>query len=104
MDAQLLLEQLQSTQNGRGIRRIQLLDLTHSDSRPDLVRLRNAGVQHFIVDIGAELLNIFFGQVSLDSSIQKQPQLLAVNLIILTLFLHDIKPGKRLNIIIYFRQ
>ena len=67
MDTQLLLEQLQSTHNGRGIRRIQLLDLKHSDSRPDLVRLRNAGVQHFIVDIGAELLNIFFDQVSPDS-------------------------------------
>ena len=63
LDAQLLLEQLQPSNNEGSVRRIQLLDLKHSDSRPDLVRLRNDGVQHFIVDIGADLLNIFFDQV-----------------------------------------
>ena len=63
LDAQLLLEQLQPDNNEGRVGRIQLLDLKHSDSRPDLVRLRNDGVKHFIVDIGADLLNIFFDQV-----------------------------------------
>ena len=62
LDTQLLLELLQSNQDSN--RKVQILDLKHSDSRPDLVNLRNAGVQHFIVDIGADLLNIFFDQVS----------------------------------------
>ena len=62
LDTQLLLELLQSNQDSN--RKVQILDLKHSDSRPDLVNLRNAGVQHFIVDIGADLLNIFFDQAS----------------------------------------
>ena len=57
-----LRELLQPTQDQGKIRRVQILDLKHSDSRPDLVNLRNAGVQHFIVDIGADLLNIFFAE------------------------------------------
>ena len=64
LDTQLLLEQLQSKRGGRFRSETHLLDLKHSDARPDLVRLRNAGVKYFIVDIGADLLNIFFNQVS----------------------------------------
>ena len=63
MDTQLLLELLQPVQSDGRTRRIELLDLKHTDSRPDLVNLRNSGVQNFIVDIGADLLNIFFNQV-----------------------------------------
>ena len=62
MDTQLLLEFLQSNEGSNS--KVHILDLKHSDSRPDLVSLRNAGVQHFIVDIGADLLNIFFDQAS----------------------------------------
>ena len=65
LDSPLLLELLQSTPADGKIRRVQLLDLKHSDSRPELVSLRNSGVQHFIVDIGADLLNIFFDQVKI---------------------------------------
>ena len=64
LDSPLLLEKLQLFKHGENIRKIHLLDLKHSDSRPDLVQLRNSGVQHFIVDIKAELLNIFFDQVT----------------------------------------
>ena len=63
LDTQLLLELLQSPHTNERRRRIEILDLKHTDSRPDLVKLRNAGFQNFIVDIGADLLNIFFDQV-----------------------------------------
>ena len=64
LDSPLLLEKLQLFKDGENVRKIHLLDLKHSDSRPDLVHLRNSGVQHFIVDMKAELLNIFFDQVN----------------------------------------
>ena len=64
LDSPLLLERLQLFKDGENVRKIHLLDLKHSDSRPDLVHLRNSGVQHFIVDMKAELLNIFFDQVN----------------------------------------
>ena len=67
LDSPLLLEKLQLFKHGENIRKIHLLDLKHSDSRPDLVHLRNSGVQHFIVDMKAELLNIFFDQVYKDA-------------------------------------
>ena len=63
LDTQLLLELLQPAHSNGRTRRTHVLDLKHTDSRPDLVGLRNAGVQNFIVDIGADLLNIFFDQV-----------------------------------------
>ena len=64
LDSPLLLEKLQLFKDGENVRKIHLLDLKHSDSRPDLVQLRNSGVQHFIVDMKADLLNIFFDQVN----------------------------------------
>ena len=67
LDSPLLLEKLQLFKDGENVRKIHLLDLKHSDSRPDLVHLRNSGVQHFIVDMKAELLNIFFDQVYKDA-------------------------------------
>ena len=68
LDSPLLLEKLQLFKDGENVRKIHLLDLKHSDSRPDLVHLRNSGVQHFIVDMKAELLNIFFDQVKKDTN------------------------------------
>ena len=68
LDSPLLLEKLQLFKEGENVRKIHLLDLKHSDSRPDLVHLRNSGVQHFIVDMKAELLNIFFDQVTKDNN------------------------------------
>ena len=68
LDSPLLLEKLQLFKEGENVRKIHLLDLKHSDSRPDLVHLRNSGVQHFIVDMKAELLNIFFDQVKKDTN------------------------------------
>ena len=53
-----MVELLQS----QGIR-VHLLELVQTDSRPDLVELRNRGVENFIVDVGAGLVEIFFGQV-----------------------------------------
>ena len=60
----MILEKLQLFKDGENVRKIHVLDLKHSDARPALVHLRNSGVQHFIVDIKAELLNIFFDQVN----------------------------------------
>lgn len=45
--------------------KVRLLDLKRGDIRPGLANLRNNGIQNFIVDIGAEYLEVFFEEVSL---------------------------------------
>ena len=47
----------------KGIK-MRLLDMKRGDIRPGLARLRNEGIQNFIVDIGAEYLKLFFEEVS----------------------------------------
>ena len=42
---------------------VHLLELVRTDSRPDLVELRNRGVENFIIDVGSDLVEIFFEQV-----------------------------------------
>jgi hypothetical protein len=42
---------------------VHFLELANQDVRPDLVMLRNRGVKHFIVDLGADLIETFFDQV-----------------------------------------
>jgi hypothetical protein len=44
--------------------KMRLLDMKRGDIRPGLARLRNEGIQNFIVDIGAEYLKLFFEEVS----------------------------------------
>ena len=39
--------------------KVNLLDLKRGDIRPGLAKLRNKGIQHFIVDIGQEYLKLF---------------------------------------------
>ena len=39
-----------------------ILELVSQDIRSDLVELRNRGVERFVVDVGADLLDIFFSQ------------------------------------------
>ena len=58
LDSRSVVELLQS-----GGITVHLLELVQTDSRPDLVELRNRGVENFIVDVGADLVEIFFGQV-----------------------------------------
>ena len=42
-----------------------MADLTKKDIRPDLVRIRNQGIQVIVVDVGTTLINIFIQQVSI---------------------------------------
>lgn len=44
--------------------KVRLLDLKRGDIRPGLANLRNNGIHNFIVDIGAEYLEVFFEEVS----------------------------------------
>ena len=43
--------------------KVRLLDLKRGDIRPGLAKLRNRGIQNFLVDIGAEYLKLFFEEV-----------------------------------------
>ena len=58
LDAHKLMEILQN----QGIK-VRLLDLKRGDIRPGLAKLRNKGIQHFVVDIGQEYLKLFFEEV-----------------------------------------
>jgi hypothetical protein len=40
-----------------------LLELAKEDIRPDLVAIRNKGINRFIVDVGSDLIVPFFNQV-----------------------------------------
>ena len=42
---------------------VHLLELTKQDIRPDLVAIRNKGINRFIVDVGSDLIVPFFEQV-----------------------------------------
>ena len=44
---------------------VHLLELTKQDIRPDLVAIRNKGINRFIVDVGSDLIVPFFEQVML---------------------------------------
>ena len=45
--------------------KVRLLDLKRGDIRPGLAKLRNRGIQNFLVDIGAEYLKLFFEEVDM---------------------------------------
>lgn len=58
LDVALLMQWLQSA----GVN-AHLLELTKQDIRPDLVAVRNKGINRFIVDVGSDLIVPFFEQV-----------------------------------------
>lgn len=58
LDVRMLAERLQASTS-----KVSLLELVHSDVRPDLARIRNEGIDNFVVDVGAKHLKTFFQQV-----------------------------------------
>ena len=61
--------------------KVNLLDLKRGDIRPGLAKLRNKGIQHFIVDIGQEYLKLFFEEAMKAGIVHEKSAFLSASLV-----------------------
>ena len=76
LDAHKVMEILQN----QGVK-VNLLDLKRGDIRPGLAKLRNKGIQHFIVDIGQEYLKLFFEEAMKAGIVHEKSAFLSASLV-----------------------